>query len=78
MKVATAPASETAGSYLDGAGIQHEVRVRRVEAQTWEIVDVPDQGDERLVDRLTGELESRDTAAAVAQDYVTQAPGRAS
>jgi len=77
MTVATARTSETVGSYLDGAGMQHEVRVRRVEAQTWEIVDVPDQGDELLVNRLTGELESRDTAAAVAQDYLTQAPGRA-
>ena len=77
MNVATAPASETVGSYLDHAGMRHEVRVRRVEAQTWEIVDVPDQGDELLVDRLTGELESRDTATAVAQDYLTQAPGRA-
>ena len=42
MTVATAPASETVGSYLDRAGVRHEVRVRRVEAQTWEIVDIPD------------------------------------
>jgi hypothetical protein len=77
MTVATAPRSETVGSYLDGAAMQHEVRVRRVEAQTWEIVDVPERGDELLVDRLTGEPESRDTAAAVAQDYLTQVPGRA-
>jgi hypothetical protein len=77
MTVATAPTSETVGSYRDGAGMQHEVRVRRVEAQVWEIVDVPQPGDEHLVDRLTGELESRDTATAVAQDYLTQAPGRA-
>ena len=74
MNVATAPVSETVGSYLDHAGMRHEARVRRVEAQTWEIVDVPEQGDERLIDRLTGELESRDTATAVAQDYLTQAP----
>ena len=77
MKVATLPVSESVGSYLDRTGVRHEVRVRRVEAEAWEIVDVPDQGDELLVDRLTGELESRDTAAAVAQDYLTQAPGRA-
>lgn len=77
MNAATAPASETVASYLDQAGMRHAVRVRRVEAQTWEIADVPEQGDELLVDRLTGELESRDTAAAVAQDYLTQAPGRA-
>ena len=76
MNVATAPASETAGSYLDRAGMRHEVRVRRVEAHTWEIADVPAQGDELLVDRLEGELESGDTATAVAQDYLTQAPGR--
>lgn len=77
MTVATAPASETVGSYLDRAGMRHEVRVRRVEAQTWEIADVPAQGDELLVDQLTAELESRATATAVAQDYLTQAPGRA-
>jgi hypothetical protein len=77
MNVTTAPASETVGSYLDHAGMRHEVRVRRVEAQTWEIADVPEGGDELLVDRLTGELESRDTAAAVAQDYLSQAPSRA-
>jgi hypothetical protein len=77
MKVATAPVSESVGSYLDRTGVQREVRVRRVEAQVWEIVDVPEQGDELLVDRLTGELESRGTATAVAQDYLTQAPGRA-
>ena len=77
MNVATAPTSETVGSYLDQTRVQHDVVVRRVEAQTWEIVDVPDRGDELLVDRLTGELESRGTATAVAQDYLTQAPGRA-
>jgi hypothetical protein len=77
MKVAPAPASEVVGGYLDHTGAQHEVQVRRVEAQTWEVVDVPEQGDEFLVDRLTGELESGDTATAVAQDYLTQAPGRA-
>jgi hypothetical protein len=77
MNVATAPASETVGSYLDRAGMRHEVQVRRVEAQTWEIADVPEQGDELLVDRLTGELEGRGTPIAVAQDYLTQAPGRA-
>jgi len=77
MNVATAPATETVGSYLGRAGMRHEVQVRRVEAQTWEIADVPAQGDELLVDRLTGELESGDTAAAVAQDYLSQAPGRA-
>jgi len=77
MKVATEPVSETVGSYLDPAGMQHQVRVHRVEAQTWEIVDVPAQGDELPVDRLSGELESRGTAAALAQDYLTQALGRA-
>ena len=77
MTMATAPTSETVGNYIHDTGVQHEVQVRRVEAQTWEIVDVPDQGDELLVDRLSGELESRDTAAAVAQDYLTQARGRA-
>jgi hypothetical protein len=77
MNVATAPASETVGSYLDRAGMRHELQVRRVEAHTWEIVDVPAQGDELLVDRLTGEVESGDTATAVAQDYLTQAPGHA-
>ena len=77
MKVATAPASETVGNYLDHGGMRHEVRVRWVEAQTWEIADVPEQGDEFVVDRLTGELESGDTATAVAQDYLTQALGRA-
>jgi len=76
MKVATAPESEVVGRYLDHTGVQHEVRVRRVEAQAWEIVDVPERGEELLVDRLTGELESRGTATAVAQDYLTQAPGR--
>jgi hypothetical protein len=77
MNVVTAPASEVVGTYLDRTGVQHEVRVRQVEAQAWEIVDVPEGGDELLVDRLTGELESRDTAAAVAQDYLSQAPSRA-
>jgi hypothetical protein len=77
MNVATAPVWETVGSYLDHAGMRHEVRVRRVETQTWEIADVPEQGDELLVDRLTGELESRGTAIAVAKDYLTQALGRA-
>ena len=77
MSVATPPTSETVGSYRDRTGMRHDVRVRRVEAQAWEIVDVPDQGDEFLVDRLTGELESGDTATAVAQDYLTQAPRRA-
>ena len=77
MKVATAPASETVDVYLDQVGMQHEVQVRRVEAKAWEIVDVPANGDEVVIERLSGELESRDTAAAVARDYLGQAPGRA-
>ena len=77
MTVATAPVSEKVGSYLDHAGVHHEVRVRSVVAQTWEIVDVPDRGDDAVIERLSGELESYDTAAAVAHDYLTQAPGRA-
>jgi hypothetical protein len=77
MTVATAPGSETVGSYLDHTRVRHYVVVRQVEAHTWVIVDVPERGDELPVDRLSGELESRDTAAAVAQDYLTQAPGRA-
>lgn len=77
MKVATAPASETAGSYLDDADVQHEVHVRLVETQTWEIVDVPEHGDEVVIERLSGELESHDTAVAVAQDYLSQTSGRA-
>jgi hypothetical protein len=76
MKVATAPVSEPVGSYLDHAGVHHEVEVRSVEAQKWEIVDVPEQGDEVVIERLSGDLESRDTAVAVAQDYLTQTPGR--
>jgi hypothetical protein len=77
MTLATSAESESVGRYLDRSGVQHEVWVRQVEAQAWEIVDVPEQDDELLVDRLSGELESRDTAAAVAQDYLTQGPGRA-
>jgi hypothetical protein len=77
MNVATAPASEMVGNYLDHIGVQHNVVVRRVEGQAWEIVDVPERGDELVVDRLTGELESCDTATAVAQDYLTQALSRA-
>lgn len=77
MKVVTAPTSEVVGTYLDHAGVQHEVQVRSVEVRTWEIVDVPDQGDELVIERLSGELESHATATAVAQDYLTQTPGRA-
>ncbi len=76
MKVVTAPASEVVGTYLDRGGVQHEVQVRRVEAQAWEIVDVPEHGDEVVIDRLRGDLVSRATAPAVAQDYLTQTPGR--
>lgn len=77
MKVATAPAPEMVGSYLDRAGVQHVVEVRSVEEQTWEIVDVPEQGDEVVVDRLSGEAESRETAAAVSEDYLSHTPNRA-
>jgi hypothetical protein len=57
--------------------VQHDVQVRSVEAQTWEIVDVPDHSDEVVIERLSGELESHDTAVAVARDYLSQTPGRA-
>jgi hypothetical protein len=77
MKVATPPVSERVGGYLDRKGVQHEVRVRRVEAQAWEIVDLPERGDAVVVDHLSGELESGDTATAVARDYMTQAARRA-
>ena len=44
---------------------------------SWEIVDTPDGGDAVVIERLSGELESADTAAAVARDYLTQVKRRA-
>ena len=65
------------GVYVDAAGDRHRVHVHEPEHLSWEIVDTPDGGDAVVIERLSGELESADTAAAVARDYLTQVKRRA-
>lgn len=77
MSVKTARQVEDLGEYVDRAGVRHRVCMRRVGARTWEISDVPERGDPVVIDRLEGELESRDTAAAVAHDYLSQSDNSA-
>jgi hypothetical protein len=72
MNAATPAASGEIGGYVDDAGIRHRVRVHRVEAHAWEIADVPERGERTVIERLSGELESDETAVAVARDYLAQ------
>jgi hypothetical protein len=68
---------EPLGIYVDEAGVSHRVHVLQPDQLSWEILDTPDQGESVVIERLTGELESADTAAAVALDYMTQVHRRA-
>ena len=72
MNAVTGAASDEIGGYVDHTGINHRVRVHRVEAHAWEIADVPELGEPTVIERLSGELESDKTALAVARDYLTQ------
>jgi hypothetical protein len=76
MSAATRAASGEIGGYVDHTGMRHQVHVRRVEAQAWEIADVPERGEPTVIERLSGELESDKTALAVARDYLTQVAAR--
>ena len=68
---------EPLGVYVDKAGVSHRVHVLQREQLSWEILDTADRGESVVIERLTGELESADTAAAVALDYMTQVHRRA-
>lgn len=68
---------ELLGVYVDEAGGSHRVHVDERGHLSWEILDTPDGGDSVVIERLSGELESADTAAAVARDYLTQVNRRA-
>ena len=72
MTAAAPAASGEIGGYVDHTGIRHQVRVHRLEARAWEIADVPERGEPTVIERLSGELESDQTAVAVARDYLTQ------
>ena len=75
---ASRPALELLGVYIYTRGVAHRVQVHRTAPQSWEILDAPETGEPRVIEELTGELERRDTAAAVARDYLTQVQRRPS
>jgi hypothetical protein len=68
---------ELVGVYVDDGGASHRVHVTERGRLSWEIRDTPEEGEPVVIDRLRGELESADTAAAVARDYLTQVQRRA-
>jgi len=65
------------GVYVDELGGRHRVEVRQLARQSWEIVDTPDAGEPVVIEQLDGDLESVETAEAVARDYLTQVQRRA-
>ena len=71
------PGSELLGVYVDHEGERHRVHVNERGELSWEIADTPLEGEPVVIERLSGELESAETAAAVARDYLTQLHRRA-
>jgi hypothetical protein len=60
------------GSYHDRLGSEWLVVIRRLAAGRWQVCELAEQRKRRVIDELSGQEESQDTALAVAHDYLRQ------
>jgi hypothetical protein len=68
----TAPQADVVGGYDDGGGVRWLVLVCRTGAKRWEVCEVAEHEERRVIDELSGEGESRGSALALARDYLQQ------
>jgi hypothetical protein len=62
--------TQVVGSYRDREGIRWLVVVRHPDIERWEVCEIAEHEQQRAIDELSGEGESKRTAVAVARDYL--------
>lgn len=64
--------TEVIGAYQDDARVRWQVGVRRLAAERWEVYEVGEHQERRVIDELSGEGESEGSALALAHDFLEQ------
>ena len=60
------------GAYHDDAGVRWLVGVRRPASESWEVCEVAEHTERRVIEELSGEDESEGSALALARDFLKQ------
>ena len=58
------------GGYRDREGARWLVVVRHPDLERWEVCEIAEHQEQRVIDELSGEGESNGTAVALARDYL--------
>jgi hypothetical protein len=70
---ASAPApANVVGGYRDGEGSRWRVMVCRSGAERWEVCEVAEDKERRVIEELSGADESEGSALALARDFLQQ------
>lgn len=62
--------TEVVGGYRDCEGVRWLVVVRRLDVERWEVCEIAEHEERRVIDELSGEGESMRSAVALARDYL--------
>ena len=62
--------TQVVGGYRDREGVRWLVVVRHPDVERWEMCEIAEHEEQRAIDELSGEGESKRTAVAVARDYL--------
>ena len=62
--------TQVVGGYRDREGVRWLVVVRHPDVERWEVCEIAEHKQHRVIDELSGEGESKRTAVAVARDYL--------
>ena len=58
------------GEYRDRDGVRWLVVVRRPDVERWEVCEIAEHEERRVIEELSGPGESKGTALALARDYL--------
>ena len=58
------------GEYRDRDGVRRLVVVSHPDVERWEVCEIAEHGERRVIEELSGPGESKGTAVALARDYV--------
>jgi len=67
---AVTPGGQVVGEYRDRDGVRWLVVVRRPDVERWEVCEIAEHEERRVIEELSGPGESKGTAVALARDYL--------
>lgn len=71
-RAGTTAGRQSVGGYRNGEGARWLVVVCRTDAERWEVCEVAEHGERRVIEELFGEGESQASALALARDFLHQ------